>query len=212
MLRHRQNYLFQVHAFKCSLLTENTECLRHYFYDILNGERSINPEKFTLRASALDLSLPFTTPVPRQAYPSRLASIGIKSAVKNSGRHIALQRFFLAMDRSTVATEVPVYLTTEETQNIFPEKGGLLGHIDFLQVFNDKVTVLDYKPGAIAEKRVHEQLLLYAIALSTRTGIHLKNIMCAWFDEKDYFQFPAMDVYKSLKKRICLHSKISNAL
>jgi hypothetical protein len=42
---------------------------------------------------------------------------------------------------------------------------------------------------------VISQRLLYAIALSKRTGLHLKHIRIAWFDEKDYFKVAAMEAY-----------------
>jgi len=48
---------------------------------------------------------------------------------------------------------------------------------------------------------VFDQLLLYAIALSTRTGIHWKHIDCAWFDEKNYYKFKALDAYYKMKEK-----------
>ena len=41
------------------------------------------------------------------------------------------------------------------------------------------------------------QLLLYSLALASRSRLPLKNFVCAWFDEKDYFQFyPLHAVHK----------------
>ena len=40
------------------------------------------------------------------------------------------------------------------------------------------------------------QLTLYALALARRTELPLKIFKCAWFDEKDYFEFfPLKAVY-----------------
>jgi hypothetical protein len=99
---------------------------------------------------------------------------------------------------ATVATEVPVFLSAGETQRILHRPGGLLGHIDFLQVFGDSVTILDYMPAAAKTGRIPGQLLLYALALSQRTGIHLKHIRCAWFNANHYYSFPAMDGYRKI--------------
>ncbi len=52
-------------------------------------------------------------------------------------------------------------------------------------------SILDYKPGAAAEKpdKVCTQLTLYAHALALRAGIPLKSIQCGWFDERDAWFF-----------------------
>ncbi len=44
------------------------------------------------------------------------------------------------------------------------------------------------------------QLFLYALALSLRTGIWLRNFVCGWFDEKDYFEFRPADVILKIGK------------
>jgi len=75
----------------------------------------------------------------------------------------------------------------------------MLGHIDFIQAFSDRIIILDYKPAASKEKHVAIQLFVYAIALSTRTRIHLQHIDCAWFDDKDYYRFSALKLYHKFK-------------
>jgi hypothetical protein len=41
------------------------------------------------------------------------------------------------------------------------------------------------------------QTTIYALALARRTQLPLKMFKCAWFDEKDYFEFyPLQGVYK----------------
>lgn len=40
------------------------------------------------------------------------------------------------------------------------------------------------------------QLAIYALALSRRTGVPVKAMKYAWFDERDYFEFfPLSAVY-----------------
>jgi ATP-dependent exoDNAse (exonuclease V) beta subunit len=59
------------------------------------------------------------------------------------------------------------------------------GHIDIIQVRNNKVHIMDYKPDR--EGNAVNQLQLYAKCLKKRTGI--PNITCAYFDENEYHQF-----------------------
>ena len=42
--------------------------------------------------------------------------------------------------------------------------------------------------GARHEKPI-AQLMIYALALSQRTGLDLFDFVCAWFDENSYFEF-----------------------
>ena len=64
----------------------------------------------------------------------------------------------------------------------------LTGHIDFVQIRYGLIHILDYKPDAKKVKPI-EQLTLYALALSRLTGIDLYHFKCAWFDDRDYFNF-----------------------
>ncbi len=99
-----------------------------------------------------------------------------------------------------MATEVPVYIRREDIahmENILKFKisddGKILlkgkktptdlpklltGHIDFVQIRNGQVHLLDYKPNAAKEKPI-EQLTWYALALSRLTGLRLFEFKCA---------------------------------
>ena len=154
-----------------------------------------------------------------------------------------VQKFMLANDTVTVATEVPVYLRREDLAHMQTQLGFQLfkkvgnrkskirnsksetnandqnskcalqemtpddlprlitGHIDLVQVRNGTIHILDYKPNAAKEKPI-EQLTLYAMALSRLTGLRMYCFKCAWFDEKDYFEFfPLHVVYKGKGKK-----------
>ena len=76
----------------------------------------------------------------------------------------------------------------------------LTGHIDLVQIRNGQVYILDYKPGASKERPI-EQLTWYALALSRLTGLRLFEFTCAWFDEKDYYQFYPLHVVKKLQSK-----------
>ncbi|HVH76562.1 MAG TPA: hypothetical protein VM755_16720 [Stellaceae bacterium] len=58
----------------------------------------------------------------------------------------------------------------------------------FLQVRNGAVHILDYKPGARADKPI-AQLMIYALALTRLTGLRLFDIKCSWFDQDEYYEF-----------------------
>ena len=120
-----------------------------------------------------------------------------------------LQRFMLVNDSVTVAVEVPVYLTRDDIAyyrsrgfDMDFESDVITGHIDFLQIRNGHVHILDYKPDARKETHAHVQLTIYALALARRTGLPLRYFKCGWFDEKDYFDFyPLQGVYKRRDQR-----------
>jgi len=57
-----------------------------------------------------------------------------------------------------------------------------------------------YKPNASREKPI-TQLIVYALALSRRTGLKLYDFVYAWFDEHHYFEFyPLHVVHKRLRR------------
>jgi hypothetical protein len=158
-----------------------------------------------------------------------MAKFVLESVEQSKDRHDALQRFMLANDSVTIATEVPIYLRREDLAHMQTQLGFELykkqtaeerkvnteiekyatedlpklitGHIDFIQIRNGQIHILDYKPTAAKERPI-EQLTIYALALSRLTGLKVFNFKCAWFDEKDYFEFfPLHVVYKPNKKR-----------
>ena len=168
-------------------------------------------------------------------YANRLADFVLQTVKDRKKRHEAVQQFFVANDSVTVASEVPVYIRKEDVEHMenvlkfkivdgedievsgrkgkeksqkFPRL--LTGHIDLLQVRNGQIHILDYKPNAAKEKPI-EQLTWYALALSRLTGLRLYEFKCAWFDEKDYFEFFPLHIVKKLsdkkrKKRVYLKS------
>ena len=75
----------------------------------------------------------------------------------------------------------------------------ITGHIDIIQIRNGQIHIMDYKPNAQKEHPI-EQLTLYAMALSRLTGLRLFEFKCAWFDEKDYFEFYPLHVLYKPKK------------
>ena len=73
-------------------------------------------------------------------------------------------------------------------------------HIDIVQIRNGKIHIVDYQPGARKEKPI-VQLMVYALALSRRTGLRLFDFSCSWFDHDHYYEFFPLHVVHKRKRR-----------
>jgi transposase-like protein len=141
-----------------------------------------------------------------------MAKFVMQAVANNKERHQRLQDFMLFCDSVTIATEVPVLLDKADIDHYkttlnfqvpleLRDDEVITGHIDFIQLRNGMVHILDYKPSAHKEKPI-EQLTIYALALSRLTSLRLYNFKCAWFDEDNYYEFyPLHVVYKKKKKK-----------
>src|SRR2546422_4621570 len=208
LLRHKQVYRFQLHRAKIELLLQ-TACHHHLISvkDYLEAIGQDFPHRMFQTTEHRSSKFPTRLSIPitrKENYATRLAALVLPAAAANKKRHETLQRFMLVNDSATVAVEIPVYLTGEDIA-YYRDRGFTLdfenefitGHIDFLQVRDGYLQILDYKPEARKEKHAHVQLTIYALALARRANLPLKNFKCAWFDEKDYFEFfPLKGVYR----------------
>ena len=93
----------------------------------------------------------------------------------------------LINDSSTIACEVPVYLTYEHVHYfhqhgfhlpITEEDTPITGHIDIIQIRGDLIHLLDYKPEARKIQPVR-QLPIYALALASHTRLPFTLFKCA---------------------------------
>jgi len=211
-LYHRQIYKFRIHRAKMSLLLQ--EDIRHRKFaplrEFLEAIFQACPHYFFKEGQRVSeckvkFDLGQTLIHKKQNYANRLAQLVLPAVKENKLRHEAIQQFFLCNDSATVATEVPVYLLPEDVEHMQSQlkfkiplkiEKVLTGHIDIVQLRNNAVHIMDYKPGAAKEKPI-TQLTLYALAMSRLTGLRLYDIKCSWFDEHDYFEFfPLHVVYK----------------
>jgi hypothetical protein len=139
------------------------------------------------------------------------AGLIIPAVGNNKLRHETLQRFMLTNDSVTVAIEVPIWLNDDDIAALEQEHGidlapaldgedrAITGHIDFLQVRNGAIHILDYKPDARTNKPI-AQLAIYALALTRRApGLKLFDIKCAWFNEEEYCEFFPRTLFRSLR-------------
>ena len=231
-MAHRQIYRFRYHRGKMAAQLEE---IKHRnlmpLKDFLEEVPSETPHQYFekgIRISDVRSKFDKSQMIVKGKYnyANQLAAFVLPTVRNNKERHDAVQKFFLANDSVTVATEVPVYITQESIEHLQNQlefnviggegikvrKGGseealkknkrllLTGHIDILQVRNGVVHILDYKPQAHRVKPI-EQLTWYAMALSRLTGLRIYNFKCAWFDEKEYYEFYPLHVIYKLKKR-----------
>jgi hypothetical protein len=205
-LYHRQIYKFEYHRPKLAILRESREHRRFApvadFLERVPIECPHDLFRESERASQKAASFLDTSRliiVEKENAATRMAELVIPTVEDNRLRHEALQRFMLANDSTTLAVEVPIWLAPADIAALEREHGisllppgrgaeSITGHIDFLQVRNGAVHILDYKPGARADKPI-AQLMIYALALTRLAGLRLFDIKCAWFDEEEYCEF-----------------------
>jgi DNA-directed RNA polymerase subunit RPC12/RpoP len=214
-LYHRQVYEFAYHRAKLAFLRDGTlddkraagaESTSRFsaLADFLESVPATCPHDLFRRedgARGSQLDPTFVDParlivIEKQNIATETAALIVPSVGTNYERHPKLQRFMLANDSVTVAIEVPIWLTAQDIQALEAEHGvtiggagnSITGHIDFVQVRNGSVHILDYKPDARTNKPI-AQLTVYALALSRLTGIKPFDIKCAWFNENEYCEF-----------------------
>jgi len=187
--------------------------IKDYFSGLARYLKDISkkcPDEMFLSGKARSSRIKVDFPVRAKRktnYACRLAGLALVMTKNNRERHEVVQDFMLANDTATLACEVPVYLYRREVDRFqfLKDSGldfeeGITGHIDVIQIRYGYIHLLDFQPQAAKEKHAMAQLFLYALALSARTGIWLRNFVCGWFDDKDYFEFRPADIVLKLEK------------
>src|SRR5579862_590485 len=204
-LYHRQVYSFAYHRQKLAMMRKDERHRRFSsLADFLEHVPNLCPHDLfqeSSRASQLAnfIDRSHLIVVEKENYATRTAALVLPTIGENRLRHETLQRFMLANDSVTVAVEIPIWLQQADIEALEIEHGIrfrsqgddapiLTGHIDFIQVRNGAVHILDYKPDARTNKPI-AQLTLYALALSRLAGLRLFDIKCAWFNEEQYCEF-----------------------
>jgi len=210
-LYHRQVYRYAFHRPKLELLRESEEHQR--FAPLANFLEAIplicphalfRTEDAGGRASQAQPQFADVTRIivnRKENAATRAAALVIPTVGDNRRQHDRLQQFMLANDSVTFAVEVPIWLKEDDIAALEKKHGVELaqrdknagrvitGHLDFLQVRNGAVHILDYKPDARTNKPI-AQLAIYALALTRLVpGLKLFDIKCAWFNEEEYCEF-----------------------
>jgi len=230
-LHNNLPYKFQIHKAKLKLLEKNKFInqkisirIKDYLEKIPTKKfphHIFKPEHLVENKSDRSSQIKFSTLkfLKKEKYnlANKLANLALNLANSNKQRHEVIQKFMLINDSTTIATEIPVYLTQDDLLyflsrgfSINPKeyKTPITGHIDFLQIRNNLIYILDYKPEASKINPI-EQLTIYALALASKTKLPLNSFKCAWFDEKNYYEFfPLHVIYKKPSKIRLLKSSI----
>ena len=121
----------------------------------------------------------------KQNLACKLADLALKTGTNSKERNSVVENFMIINDTCTIACEVPIWFWEKNLGQ------GISGRIDILQVRRGRIFILNYKPQARKGnwQKVASQLYLYAFGLSFRTRIPLEKFRCAWFDDKDYYEF-----------------------
>ena len=198
-LYHRQVYSFAYHRQKLALLRQDERHQRFapladFLSRLRASARIISSRKARAPRSSANSSIAITL----SSLKRKITQLAQRRLL-NRLRHETLQRFLLANDSVTLAVEIPIWLTGSDIEALEIEHGidlhgkdkepaSLTGHIDFIQVRNGAVHILDYKPDARTNKPI-AQLTLYALALTRLAGLQLFDIKCAWFNGEQYCEF-----------------------
>jgi hypothetical protein len=207
-LHHKQVYTYRVHKGKLALILAEQQHaafspVATYLTDMATScPHALFQEEHRASQAANAFDLAGVEIVEKLNLAPRIAHLALQAVTHNKRRHDELQRFMLTTDSVTVAVEVPIYLTRADITHMQQYLGfhipidttaTITGHIDVLQIRNGRVHILDYKPGAMHERPI-AQLMVYALALSRRTGLRLFDFTCAWFDDRHYFEFHPLHV------------------
>ena len=222
-LYHRQIYAFAYHRSKLALLRRNPqhqrfEALATFLENIPSScphelfRREDDPKARASQAHPAFADINRLIINRKENTATETAALIIPAVGNNKLRHETLQNFMLANDSSTVAIEIPIWLTEDEISDLEKRYGielaprdgatprSITGHLDFLQVRNDAVHILDYKPDARTNKPI-AQLAIYALALTVRVpGLKLFDIKCAWFNEEEYDEFFPRTLFREALK------------
>ena len=214
-LHNNLNYKYQIHNFKLNYLTNNNEkfqrlklylekiSTKEFPHHIFKPNHEIKEKSD--RASQTDFKTLTINPLSKQNLANRLTKLALNLAKTNKDRHQSVQDFFIINDSTTIAAEIPIYLTHDDllyfnsrsfNLNSKDFKTPITGHIDILQIRNNLIHILDYKPNANKENPIH-QLTIYALALASKTKLPLIMFKCAWFDENNYYEFFPLHVVKT---------------
>jgi|TARA_B100001964_G_scaffold40614_1_gene44515 transposase-like protein len=219
-LNHIQPYTFRYHNAKLGILLKenpkftklkdyiekiNSKQFPHHIFTY-NKDKNANRQ----RASQIKFTHLKIKTTSKNNSACKLASLALNLSTTNKQGHETIQNFFLINDSETIATEIPTYLTNldaayykNKKEFVFPLNDyttPITGHIDILQIKNNLIHILDYKPDAnlkqIQEQAI-QQLTIYAMALSKKLNLALSNFKCTWFDENNYYEFfPLHAVYE----------------
>jgi transposase-like protein len=185
---HQQVYPFSYHHLKLNIANKHLPQLKRYINWMT---RNLSDKIFLQGPRASQESIcqqnnPVSV-VEKKHDSSSLAALALHLKHKQQSAHEAVESFFLFNDAYTVCMELPVFLNPKET-TLFDITSPLTGHIDLIQIRNNKLYIMDYKPNLNHPEKYAGQLLAYKQAIHHRTQIPKDHIITAVFNEYAYYE------------------------
>lgn len=121
-MAHHQLYRYRYHKAKILLMMQDYKNRNFYpLKEYLDAIATETPHQFFNSGERMsDVRSMFSTAdmivTAKTNYANRLAEFALKSVSKNKDRHEGVQKFMIANDSVTVATEVPVYIRREDIE------------------------------------------------------------------------------------------------
>lgn len=121
-MAHHQLYRFRYHKAKILLMMQDYKNRNFYpLKEYLDAVSTETPHQFFNSGERIsDVRSMFSTAdmvvTSKTNYANRLAEFALKGVSKNKDRHEGVQKFMIANDSVTVATEVPVYIRREDVE------------------------------------------------------------------------------------------------
>ncbi len=108
--------------------------------------------------------------------------------------HEPILKNILIKDKKSIAIEVPIW---DEA-----EKRSITGHIDLIQVENDVVKVIDYKPEG---KFIFSlpQVAMYGILLKSK--LNIRNLKCISFNKEEAWEYDPNILISDIKDFLITH-------
>lgn len=186
---HQQLYLFQYHGLKLNIASKTFPQLRRYITWV---EHHLPHTMFTQgpRMSQTHITTTTTSEKKTNILPSITKHI-LDLPHQPRHAHDLIENYLLINDATTICAELPVFLNPKEINDHIkqPITSPLTGHIDLLQVRNNNLYILDYKPNLNHPEHFQDQLLLYKQAVHKRTNIPLNKLIPAVFNKYSYHEF-----------------------
>ena len=121
-MAHHQLYRYRYHKAKILLMMEDYKNRNFYpLKEYLDAIATETPHQlFNTGERISDVRSMFSTAdmivTSKKNYANRLAEFALRGVSKNKDRHEGVQKFMIANDSVTVATEVPVYIRREDIE------------------------------------------------------------------------------------------------
>lgn len=186
VFNHQQVFPFRYHSLKLNIFNRTYPGMKRYINWV---ERSLPDRMFLNGPRASTFRRAKEIPVKeKEDKITELCRLSLLRMSNRNSAHDSIESFILINDSITVCTELPVFLNPSESKDL-GIRVPLTGHIDIIQMKDNKIRILDYKPNLNRPENFASQLDLYRRCFSRRTSIPEKEISIGVFNEHGYMEY-----------------------